>query len=88
MPRELPDGWSYEHVFGAAEKVMRLRAVPASMKQALATSTAPQGQSVGLPQTATPATQQALLGLGLAALGAYLLLFAGRLRRARTGCNG
>jgi Ca-activated chloride channel family protein len=88
VPRELPEGWSYEHVFGEAEKVMRLRAVPASMKQALATTNDASGQSVGLPQTATPATQQAVIGLGLAALGAYLLLFAGRLRRARTGVHG
>jgi len=29
-----------------------------------------------------------VIGLGLAALGAYLLLFAGRLRRARTGVHG
>ncbi len=83
VPRELPEGWDYEKVFGEAQKTMKVRAMPAAFAQTVAASDAAQGKRVALPQTATPATQQAVIGLGLAALGLYLLLFAARLRRAR-----
>ncbi len=89
LPRELPAGWSYEHVFGKAEKVMKLRAMPASFMQQIAVSDAASGNNRGnqvqLPQTATPATQQALLGLGLSVLGLFLLLFVARPRRLLAG---
>jgi Ca-activated chloride channel family protein len=86
LPRDLPEGWSYEHVFGAAEKAMKLRAMPASFMQQIAVSDAAQGNQVQLPQTATTATQQALLGLGFGALGLFLLLFAARSRRLTAEC--
>lgn len=86
LPRDLPEGWSYEHVFGAAEKAMKLRAMPASFMQQIAVSDAAQGNQVQLPQTATTATQQALLGLGFSALGLLLLLFAARSRRLTAEC--
>jgi Ca-activated chloride channel family protein len=81
LPRELPEGWSYEHVFGEAEKVMKLRAMPASFMQQIALSDAAQGNQVHLPQTATTATQQAIVGLGLSVLGLFLLLVVARPRR-------
>jgi len=81
LPRELPEGWSYDHVFGEAEKVMKLRAMPASFMQQIAVSDAAQGQQVRLPQTATPAAQRALLGLCLVVLGLALLLILARFRR-------
>jgi Ca-activated chloride channel family protein len=81
LPRELPQGWSYEQVFGEAEKVMKLRAMPASFMQQIAVRNAAQGNAVQLPQTATPATQRALLGLGLMVVGLLLLLFLVRFRR-------
>ncbi len=42
----------------------------------------PAGQAIGLPQTATAAELQALVGLGLVALGLVLLLALRRGRRA------
>ncbi len=42
----------------------------------------PGGQPVGLPQTATPAELQTLVGLGLVSLGLVLLLWIRRGRRA------
>jgi Ca-activated chloride channel family protein len=81
LPRELPEGWSYEHVFGQAENVMKLRAMPASFMQQIALSDAAQGASVRLPQTATDATWRALVGLGLMAFGLALLLGLARFRR-------
>jgi Ca-activated chloride channel family protein len=78
IARNLPDGWSYEHVFGAAGETMELKALPAPLiRQAAAGE-----QLASLPQTATPATLKALIGLGLVCLAAFLLLFARRLRRA------
>ncbi len=81
LPRELPEGWSYEHVFGEAEKVMKLRAMPASFMQQIGVSDAARGSRVQLPQTATDARARALLGLGLVAFGLLLLLFLVRFRR-------
>jgi Ca-activated chloride channel family protein len=88
VPRELPEGWNYEKVFGEAQATMKMRAMPAGFMQAVATSDVSQGRQVALPQTATPASQQAVIGLGLAALGLYLLLFTGRLRHARRSLHG
>lgn len=81
LPRELPEGWSYEHVFGEAEKVMKLRAMPAAFMQQIAVSDAARGNQLQLPQTATDARQRALLGLGFDALGLLLLLVLRRFHR-------
>ncbi len=81
LPRELPEGWSYEKVFGEARKSMPLRPVPAFFMQHIKASDAAQGRQVSLPQTATTAGEQALLGLGLGSFGGYLLLFVQRIRR-------
>ena len=81
LPRELPEGWSYEHVFGEAEKVMKLRAMPAGFMQQIAFSDAARGNRVQLPQTATSARVRAMLGLGLVAFGLALLLLLARFHR-------
>jgi Ca-activated chloride channel family protein len=86
LPRELPEGWSYDHVFGEAEKVMKLRAMPASFMQQIAVSDASLGNPVQLPQTATPAARQAILGLGFAVAGLMLLLFVVATRRLNAEC--
>ena len=78
VPRNLPAGWDYAKVFGSPAETMPLRQLPAPLLRKAGL----QGQQVALPQTATPATQLALSGLGLVALGAFLMLFTGRLRRA------
>ena len=93
VPRELPEGWSREKVFGgenliepepASERVlapapqpmngaaMRARQLPASIS---GMAVAARGQAVQLPQTATPATLKAMIGLALLLLGG--LVFTG-----------
>ncbi|HMB74764.1 MAG TPA: marine proteobacterial sortase target protein, partial [Kiloniellaceae bacterium] len=49
IERNLPAGWSYEHVFGEAAKHMQLRKMPAGLQKTQA------GQAIGLPRGATPA---------------------------------
>ena len=78
VPRNLPAGWDHTKVFGSPTETMPLRQLPAPLLRKAGL----QGEQVSLPQTATPATQLALSGLGLVALGAFVLLTAGRLRRA------
>lgn len=86
VPREMPEGWSREKVFGTggpteagapgtldpALDTMPVRKLPVSIA-AMAPSA--QGNAVQLPQTATPATLNAMIGTALLILGA--LLFAG-----------
>ncbi len=79
IPRNLPEGWDYEKVFGEPAPVMPLRTLPDPiMRQASALG----GQSFALPQGATPAGLMALIGLGLLCLTILLLLVAARLRGA------
>jgi len=77
IARNLPQGWSHEKVFGAAAKAMPLRsAATPLLQEAMA------GSSVNLPQTATPASLQALIGLGLLCLAGFFLIVAWRVQRA------
>ncbi|MDH3917008.1 MAG: marine proteobacterial sortase target protein [Rhodospirillales bacterium] len=77
VPRNLPHGMDYDKVFGAAEKTMPLRSLPAPfMREAAA-----RGAGVGLPQTATPAEVLALSGLGFLLLGLVFLIAVGRIRQ-------
>ena len=78
VPRDLPADWDAEKVFGNAAELMPLRALP----EPLMREASLRGRSVSLPATATPATQLALSGLGLIALGAFLMIVYARLRRA------
>ncbi len=100
VPREMPEGWSRDKVFGASgasgpeltpsrdpaslkSKAMPVRKLPASIA-AMAPSA--QGTAVQLPQTATPATLNAMIGAVLVLLGA--LVFAGiSLSRRRSGSH-
>jgi LPXTG-motif cell wall-anchored protein len=68
----------YEKIFGAAEKTMPLRRLPAPLLH----EAAARGVGVGLPQTATPAQVLALSGLSLLLLGLVFLIAVGRVRRA------
>ena len=71
IERNLPDGWSYDHVFGAAAETMELRSLPAPLlKQA-------SGQAVGLPRGATTGRFQLLLG-AVALLAALVLILLAR----------
>ena len=79
VPRELPEGWDYGKVFGAAQEVMDLRSLPAPLLREASL----QSRAISLPQTATPALEKAMIGLGLISLGGFFLLVAGRFRRAR-----
>jgi Ca-activated chloride channel family protein len=78
VPRNLPHGMDYEKIFGAAEKTMPLRRLPAPLLH----EAAARGVGVGLPQTATPAQVLALSGLSLLLLGLVFLIAVGRVRRA------
>ena len=86
VPREMPEGWSREKVFGTGGSTeagipgtlspvpdaMPVRKLPISIA-AMAPSA--QGNAVQLPQTATPAMLNAMIGAALLILG--LLVFAG-----------
>ena len=82
VPRNLPQGWSFEKVFGeVAGGGLRRIELPDSL---LRRASAKPGQPlVGLPQTATAAELKGLIGLLLAALGGLLLLVACRGSRGR-----
>ncbi len=86
IPRNLPAGWSWEHVFGTEQPPLKMRQLSPGLMRKINAVGAPAGQSgaqaIGLPQTATPAELQALIGLGLVALGLVLLLALRRGRRA------
>jgi Ca-activated chloride channel family protein len=80
IERNLPAGWSWEHVFGPDQARMRTRSLSPALMHKIKGQ--PGGQPLGLPQTATPAGLQALVGLGLVSLGLLLLLWFRRTRRA------
>jgi Ca-activated chloride channel family protein len=84
IPRNLPAGWSWQHVFGTEQPPLEMRTISPGLMQKINAVGAPGGQAIGLPQTATPAQLQALAGLGLVALGLVLLLAWRRGRRAGT----
>lgn len=89
VPREMPDGWSRDQVFGTSGSIdpaaapaadpasLKSRAMPVRKLPASIAGMAPsaKGTAVQLPQTATPATLNAIIGVVLLLLGA--LLFAG-----------
>ena len=87
VPRNLPQGWSFEKVFGEAAGDLQRIELPASL---LRRASAKPGQPLaGLPQTATAAELKALIGLLLATLGGLLLLIVCRgLRRRSPGLGG
>jgi Ca-activated chloride channel family protein len=82
IPRNLPEGWSWEHVFGTDQPPLELRKLSPSLMHKINAVGAPASQAIGLPQTATPAQLQALTGLALLGLGLLLLLALRRGRRA------
>ncbi|WP_282607679.1 marine proteobacterial sortase target protein [Pelagibius sp. Alg239-R121] len=95
VPRELPEGWSHEKVFGSEEsllepepepaalpapqpaksKIMPARKLPASIA---GMALAAKGEAVQLPQTATPAALNAMLGIFFILLGGLLFVATGR----------
>ena len=77
VPRDLPEGWDYDTVFGAAAEQMNLRMMPAP---AMLQTAAAHGQPITLPSTATSAQLQALIGIGLVFCGLLVLLVLRRLR--------
>jgi Ca-activated chloride channel family protein len=82
IPRNLPAGWSWQHVFGTEQPPLKLRQLAPGLMRKINAVGQPGGQAIGLPQTATPAQLQALIGLGLLGLGLVLLLALRRGRRA------
>ncbi|MCH8001954.1 MAG: marine proteobacterial sortase target protein [Proteobacteria bacterium] len=82
IERNLPHGMDYTQVFGADRPEMKMRTLTPGLMRKIKAVGQPGGQPVGLPQTATPAELQALVGLGLVSLGLVLLLWVRRGRRA------
>ena len=92
IPRNLPEGWSWEHVFGTEQPPFRMRELSPGLMRKINAVGAPTGrgngrgaQAIGLPQTATPAQLQALIGAALLGLGLLLML---ALRRGRRTAGG
>jgi len=85
IPRNLPEGWSWEHVFGTDQPPLKLRRLSPDLMHKINAVGAPanpaNAQAIGLPQTATPAQLQALIGAVLVALGLLLMLALRRGRR-------
>lgn len=79
IARNLPHGWSYEHVFGSETKPMPLRQLPPDLLRKAGFG----GQAVSLPQTATPAALQALMGSLLVLSAVFILIMTGRTRVRR-----
>ena len=77
IARNLPAGWSYEHVFGEAAKHMRLKSLPAPLLKKAG------GQAIGLPQGASPARFQLILGSAAVLVALLLVMLAGRFSRPR-----
>jgi len=77
IARNLPAGWSYEHVFGEAAKHMRLKSLPEPLLKKTS------GQAIGLPQGASPARLQLLLGSVAVLVALLLVMLAGRFSRPR-----
>jgi len=71
VPRNLPAGWDYAKVFGPEPTEMKLRRLPPDLMQRINAV----GQPVTLPQTATPALLQAMIGSALLLFGALLVLW-------------
>ena len=82
IPRDLPAGWSWEQVFGTEQPPLEMRTLSPGLMRKINAVGQPGSRAIGLPQTATPAQLQALVGLGLVALGLVLLLLQRRRRRA------
>ncbi len=61
QPRALPHGWDADKVFGELQRSMQPRVLPAPLLREASLK----GQPIALPQGATPAALQALLGLAL-----------------------
>lgn len=76
VARDLPAGWSYEHVFGEADTAMELRELPAPLLQQTGTAT-----PIALPRGATTARQQFVMAAGFLSLSLLLLVLV-RLRRS------
>ncbi len=81
IPRNLPEGWSWEHVFGTEQPPFRMRTLSPGLMRKINAVGQENGQAIGLPQTATPAQLQALIGAGLLGLGLLLMLALRRGRR-------
>jgi len=77
VPRNLPAGWDYAKVFGPGAAEMKLRGLPADLMQRINAA----GEPIDLPQTATPALLQALIGSALLLFGALLILWWRRSER-------
>ena len=99
IPRNLPEGWSWEHVFGTEQPPFRMRELSPGLMRKINAVGAPTGQgagqsgarAIGLPQTATPAQLQALIGATLLGLGLGLglgLILMLALRRGRRTAGG
>ena len=82
IERNLPHGMDYTQVFGADWPEMKMRTLTPGLMRKIKAVGQPGGQPVGLPQTATPAELQALVGLGLVLLGLVVLIWVRRGRRA------
>ncbi|MDX1711673.1 MAG: marine proteobacterial sortase target protein [Rhodovibrionaceae bacterium] len=79
VPRDLPEGWSDEKVFGiSAERARSFGMQPISSPSPMLQSIA-RGQSVSLPQTATPAALNYAIGAIFLVLGVMLLAVARRM---------
>ncbi len=81
IPRNLPEGWSWEHVFGTEQPPFRMRELSPGLMRKINAVGQMDGQAIGLPQTATPAQLQALIGAALLGLGLLLMLALRRGRR-------
>ncbi len=96
LPRELPEGWSRKKLFDSEKpadhelapspepashkpKALPSRKLPASIA---GLTGAAQGQAVLLPQTATPASLNAVIGMALLLLGGLIFTVLGLRRRA------
>jgi len=82
VPTNMPAGWNHEHVFGQTE--LRKAAAPTPHPTVRLTADTRTRSLAGLPQTATPATLYAVVGLVavlLAALLFALARFGGRAAR-------
>ena len=81
VARNLPHGWDYERVFGPQGGSMELRQMPPDLLRKAGFG----GQPVALPQTATSAGLQAVIGVLLVLGGLLMILIVVRSRSARSG---
>ncbi|MEO3428524.1 marine proteobacterial sortase target protein [Pelagibius sp. CAU 1746] len=99
VPRDLPQGWDAEKVFGEQAEVLHDEAAPAAPSGGgamrsralpeyfLQQAKAADGQPVMLPQTATPAERMAIVGGAYLGLALALIVLVMR-RRKRAGLHG